>query len=95
MDTLNRSPGDLNPKFLSVADMKMLMKMHLDLTLREATDELSSNYASSVSDYDHVHLEILQMADFLSLSIEQQFPNMFNGPPIAGDAALPNPLMPT
>lgn len=87
--------NELNPKYFPLDQMESLMRMHLDLTLQEATDELSGNYTASVADYDQVHLEILAMADFLSYGIEQQFPNMFVGPPIAGNAASAvNPMMP-
>jgi hypothetical protein len=66
-----------NPKNWPLAQMQSMMKMHLDLTLQEAVDELGGNYAASVADYDKVHLEILLMADLLSSGIIAQFPNDF------------------
>jgi len=57
--------------------MQQMMKEHLDLTLAEAVAHLSGNYAGSVADYDKVHVQILGMADMLSLGIINQFPKQF------------------
>jgi hypothetical protein len=54
-----------------------MMKMHLDETLKEASDQLTGKYAASVADYDHVHRHILAMADALSAGIVKQFPARF------------------
>ena len=67
-----------NPKNWPLADMQAMMKSHLDLTLAEASDHLTGNYAADIADYDEVHNEILQMADMLSQGILNQFPNMFH-----------------
>ena len=69
-----------NPKNWPLADMQMMMKTHLDLTLQEAVAQLTGDYSTSISTYDQVHLEILQMADMLSAGIIAQFPSMFTGP---------------
>jgi len=69
-----------NPKNWPLADMQLMMKTHLDLTLHEAVAQLTGDYSTSISTYDQVHLEILQMADMLSAGIIAQFPNMFTGP---------------
>ena len=53
------------------------MKTHLDLTLREASHQLTGDYAASVADYDVVEAEIIHMADMLSRGIIKQFPHMF------------------
>jgi hypothetical protein len=53
------------------------MTMHLDLTLQEAANRLGGNFASDIADYDAVHNAILEMADFLSLGIINQFPKNF------------------
>jgi hypothetical protein len=66
-----------NPKNWPLATMQSMMKMHLDLTLQEAVDELQGNYSASVADYDKVHAEILSMADMLSSGIIAQFPQKF------------------
>ena len=66
-----------NPDNWSLEDMKAMMHSHLDLTLKEASDRLSENYAADIADYDAVHAEILQMADMLSAGIITQFPKSF------------------
>jgi hypothetical protein len=66
-----------NPENWSLEDMKMMMHEHLDLTLQEAVTYLHGDYAGSVDAYEQVHLEILQMADMLSMGIIEQFPKMF------------------
>ncbi len=68
-----------NPKNWPVDMMQSMMKTHLDLTLNEAVAQLSGDYATSISSYEQVHLEILSMADMLSAGIVAQFPSMFNG----------------
>ncbi|HWM53070.1 MAG TPA: hypothetical protein VNP71_07915 [Thermoplasmata archaeon] len=69
-----------NPKNWPFAHMQDMMKTHLDLTLHEAVAQLTGDYPTSVSTYEQVHLEILQMADMLSAGIIAQFPSMFTGP---------------
>ncbi len=66
-----------NPRAWPLADMKMGMKMHLDLTLQEAVDRLGGRYAADIADYDKVHEHILGMADLLSTGIISQFPDKF------------------
>ncbi len=68
-----------NPKNWPLADMQAMMKTHLDLTLKEGVAQLTGDYATSISTYEQVHLEILQMADMLSAGIVAQFPSMFTG----------------
>ncbi len=68
-----------NPVNWPLATMKDLMKMHLDLTLKEAVAQLEGNYTLSVATYDLVHQEILKMADVLSSGIILQFPFKFAG----------------
>jgi hypothetical protein len=67
-----------NPKNWPLADMKAGMKMHLDLTLAEATDQLQGKYAAGVQEYDKIHAHILGLADLLSSGIEKQFPHKFS-----------------
>ncbi len=68
-----------NPKNWPLATMQAMMKTHLDLTLKEGVAQLTGDYATSISTYEQVHVEILQMADMLSAGIVAQFPSMFNG----------------
>ena len=67
-----------NPKSWPLADMKAGMKMHLDLTLQEASDRLHGQYADDIKDYDKIHQHILGLADLLSSGIEKQFPKKFS-----------------
>jgi len=70
---------DANPKNWPLADLRAMMRTHLDLTLQEASDQLGGNYAASVADFDAVEAEILGMADTLSSGIVAQFPKKFAG----------------
>src|SRR5438093_2248253 len=68
---------DANAKNWPLADLRSMMKTHLDLTLEEAADQLGGDYAASVAVYDQVETEILGMADMLSKGIIDQFPGKF------------------
>lgn len=68
-----------NPKNWPLNAMASMMDTHLNLTLQEGVDQLTGNFTGSVSTYDAVHLEILQMADMLSSGIMAQFPSLFSG----------------
>jgi acyl-coenzyme A synthetase/AMP-(fatty) acid ligase len=59
------------------ADMRQMMKMHLDQTLDEATARLKGDYPADIAAYDAIHLHILDMADMLADGIVTQFPNRF------------------
>jgi hypothetical protein len=66
-----------NPRNWPRAEMRAMMKTHLDQTLKEAQDQLTGNFAGSVRDYDAVHRHILEMADMLSEGLVKQFPRRF------------------
>ena len=66
-----------NPSAWPVDQMRAQMKMHLDLTLAEATARLQGKYADDISDYDKVHNHILGLADVLSAGVIKQFPYKF------------------
>jgi hypothetical protein len=66
-----------NPRQWSRADMRAMMKTHLDETLKEAQDRLAGNFAADIKDYEAVHRSILEMADMLSDGIMRQFPRRF------------------
>ncbi|MEV8475123.1 hypothetical protein [Streptomyces sp. NPDC051173] len=67
----------LNPGPWPAADLRAMMKNHLDLTLQEATDRLQGHYANDIADFDEVHRQILGMADMLSDGIIRRFPERF------------------
>ena len=52
---------------------------HLDATLEEATDNLTSNCAGEVAAYDRVHDMALEMAGLISAGVMKQFPQKFTG----------------
>ncbi len=66
-----------NPRHWSDADLRGMMKEHLDLTLTEAVDQLQGDYVGAVATYDAVEVEIREMADMLSNGIVAQFPQAF------------------
>src|SRR5689334_16362100 len=66
-----------NPHNWPRGEMRSMMKEHLDVTLKEAVDQLGGKFAASVADYDSIHAHILEMADQLSSGIIAQFPSRF------------------
>lgn len=66
-----------NPDRWPLIDMQAQMKMHLDVTLLEATARLNGDYASDIAAYDEVEAHIVEFADLLSRGIIQQFPERF------------------
>ena len=48
-----------NPDAWPLADLQAQMKMHLDLTLEEATARLKGDYAADIAAYDKIHDHIL------------------------------------
>jgi hypothetical protein len=66
-----------NPKNWPEAAMKAEMKMHLDLTLKEALNRFGGKYAEDIKDYDEIHAHILKLADTLTSGITAQFPDKF------------------
>jgi hypothetical protein len=68
-----------NPDNWSLNDLGEMMDEHLDLTTSEAAARKNMDYAADVAAYDSVHLEILEMADMLSMGIIRQFPGHFMG----------------
>ena len=70
--------SSLDPAVWPRAELRSLMRTHLDQTLTEAADELAGDYAGSVAAYDEIHQHILVMADVLSDGIIRQFPGRFH-----------------
>jgi hypothetical protein len=66
-----------NPRNWPPAATTMMMNHHLDLTTKEAVDELNGRWAASVRDYDRVETEILGMSGTLAQGIIAQFPQRF------------------
>ena len=66
-----------NPTAWPLHATTMMMDDHLELTTKEAVDELTGRWAASVADYDKVEGEILMMSHTLSDGIIKQFPDRF------------------
>jgi hypothetical protein len=66
-----------NPENWPLEEMRAMMREHLDLTLEEAVAYLTGDFAASVTAYDQIHAQALEMADMLSDGIIRQFPKMF------------------
>jgi hypothetical protein len=67
-----------NPERWPAADVRAGMRMHLDLTLKEAAARLRGDWAADIAAYDEIHRHILQLADLLSGGIIAQFPRRFS-----------------
>lgn len=66
-----------NPRSWPQAEMRTMMREHLDRTLGEATARLRGDWAADIAAYDSVHQQALNMADMLSAGIIRQFPQAF------------------
>lgn len=55
-----------------------MMPMHLDLTLRDASDRLADDFEADIADYDAVEAEIAEMSHILARGIVLQFPQKFS-----------------
>jgi hypothetical protein len=66
-----------NP-FWHYQDMHDMMFDHLDLTTAEVVARSTQDYAGDVTAYENVHLEILDMADMLTMGLIHQFPGQFH-----------------
>lgn len=77
-DSIARFLSSANPRHWPAVALQAAMKMHLDLTLKEAVARLHNDWTADIAAYDEVHRHILQMADVLSDGIIKQFPSRFN-----------------
>ena len=66
-----------DPKFLSRAASRQMMKEHLDQVIGQAVDELKGNYAADAKAFGPYIRHILDMADMISSGIIRQFPRRF------------------
>jgi hypothetical protein len=66
-----------NPEQWPLSEMQTGMRMHLDVTLEEATARLNGDFETDIAAYDKVHDHILAFADLLSNGIIEQFPDRF------------------
>ncbi len=59
------------------AEMRRMMKGHIDQTLAYATAQLQGDYAASIKAYGTAEEHMLHMADLLSDGLIEQFPDRF------------------
>jgi hypothetical protein len=69
----------MNPEFWPLEETEQMWVDHLDATLEEAIAHFSGDFAGEVAAYDKVHDLALEMADFMSNGVMQQFPSQFTG----------------
>ena len=63
-----------NPRHWPAAEMKAMMREHLDLTTAELMARLNRDWAGDVTAYEKIHAQILKMADMLANGIARQHP---------------------
>ena len=71
--------NQMNPTYWPLDETRQMWVEHLDATLQEATANLTGDYAGEVAAYDRVHELALEMADFISSGVMNQFPTRFKG----------------
>jgi hypothetical protein len=64
----------INP-YWSERDWKAMLHKHLAMTKSEAVDMLTGKYAESISVFDQIEKQALEMADVMTNGIVRQFPN--------------------
>jgi hypothetical protein len=69
--------SEANPDNWPRAEMRSMMKTHLDQTPDEAVQRLEGEHEAEIRTYDEIHDHILEMADALSEGIFAQFPEKF------------------
>jgi hypothetical protein len=67
-----------NPDHWPLTTMAPMMREHLDHTLSEAVNHLKGDWTADIAEYDHIHAQILEMADMLTDGIVGQFPAKFS-----------------
>jgi hypothetical protein len=63
-----------NPRNWPQAEMRKMMRDHLNLTTEEVVARLQGNWAADIAAFDKVHQQILHMADMLTAGIVKQHP---------------------
>jgi hypothetical protein len=67
-----------DPRFLSRAAARQMMKVHLNQVIQQGVDELQGNYAADAQAFAPYIRHILDMADMISAGIIRQFPGRFH-----------------
>jgi hypothetical protein len=71
--------NEMNPEFWPLDEAQPMWRGHLDATITEVLAHHNGDFAAEVAAYDLVHNLALEMADFFSNGVLQQFPNRFRG----------------
>jgi hypothetical protein len=71
--------NQMNPQFWPLDEGKKMWKEHLDATVAEVLAHHEDRFADEVAAYDLVHDLAVEMADFFSNGVMQQFPSRFKG----------------
>lgn len=72
-DRLLRNQDDIGN--WPLGQVKMMMRMHLDQTIAEATHRLQNNHMAEINDYDAIEDHRLKLADTLATGIAAQHPD--------------------
>ncbi len=67
----------VNPKYWKQADMREMMKKHIDQTTAYSVELLKNNYDEAVKKYDEANDHMKIMSDVLAMGIVKQFPDKF------------------
>jgi hypothetical protein len=76
-DEIGSFLSSANPTNWPAADMRSMMREHLELTTAEVVARLNKDWKADVAAYEKIHQQILKMADMLSSGIIKQFPDKF------------------
>ena len=68
-----------NPANWPAAEMKQMMREHLDLTTAELVAHLQKDWAADIAAFDKAQAQVLMMADMLTAGIAKQFPDKVKG----------------
>jgi hypothetical protein len=71
--------NEMNPQFWPLDEAQRMWREHLDATIAEVIAHHNGDFGAEVAAYDLVHSLALEMADFFSNGVMQQFPNRFKG----------------
>jgi hypothetical protein len=71
--------NQMNPHFWPLDEAQTMWREHLDATVAEVLAHHNGQYQAEVEAYDLVHDLALEMADFFSDGVMQQFPRRFKG----------------
>ncbi|KAB1440214.1 acetylglutamate kinase [Candidatus Galacturonibacter soehngenii] len=75
-DQIAQFLSEINP-FWSMKVWQKMLYTHLALTKEEAVNILTQQYETSITDFDKIEKQALEMADMMTKGMIQQFPDYF------------------